>query len=42
MNCLSNMRSPFLVSDEISPKMKGRSPLAPNTKHCDDSTECDA
>ncbi|MEG5052282.1 MULTISPECIES: hypothetical protein [unclassified Microcoleus] len=27
MNCLTNMRSPFLVSDERSPKMKGRSPF---------------
>ncbi|MGB3267234.1 MAG: hypothetical protein WBA89_25175 [Microcoleus sp.] len=27
----------FVVSDDRSPKMKKRSPLTANTKHCDDS-----
>ncbi|MEG3870352.1 MULTISPECIES: hypothetical protein [unclassified Microcoleus] len=35
------VRSPFLVSDDRSPKMKERSPLTPNTKHCNDFTKSD-
>ncbi|MEZ2227529.1 hypothetical protein [Microcoleus sp.] len=34
-------RSPFLVSDERSPKMKERSPFAANTKYYDDCTKSD-
>ena len=37
----NKVRSPFLVFDEQDPKIKDRSPLAPNTKHCDDSTGSD-
>jgi len=31
-------QSPFVVSDDRSPKMKERSPLAPTTKQYDDCT----
>ncbi|MCC3416607.1 MAG: hypothetical protein JGK12_09030 [Microcoleus sp. PH2017_01_SCD_O_A] len=34
-------RSPFVVSDERSPKTKERSPFTPNTKQYDDSTKID-
>ncbi|WP_341734004.1 hypothetical protein [Microcoleus sp. EPA2] len=34
-------RSPFVISDDRSPKMKERSPFTPNTKHYDRCTECD-
>ena len=34
-------RSPFLVSDDRSPKMKERSPLTPHTQHSDDCTQSD-
>ncbi|MBE9183937.1 hypothetical protein IQ270_04160 [Microcoleus sp. LEGE 07076] len=34
-------RSPFLVSDERSPKMKDRSPITQNTKQCDTCTKSD-
>ncbi|MCC3508413.1 MAG: hypothetical protein JGK24_01300 [Microcoleus sp. PH2017_29_MFU_D_A] len=34
-------RSPFVVSDERSPKTKERSPFTPNTKQYDDYTKID-
>ncbi|WP_377476648.1 MAG: hypothetical protein P2A85_27550 [Microcoleus anatoxicus] len=41
LRSLYELRSPFLVSDERSPKMKDRSPFKLNTKHFDDCTKCD-